>query len=458
MEVDLEIYNGQGSGSPITQALESGDVDDVGHGAFTVANINDTDGDWRVDYQDNLVKPFSANITEGGTVGLDQVTVDDASGFVAGDSIALRLDDEYDVTQILGFRGPNQNTIDIDHVLTTDFTGGTVTHTGRDEVDLMKLIVHRPTAVMPNTNVKLTVVSGNVALWTSPTKGTANAVPLTAGTAEFNVDIIPGGGLVLWVEALSPSTAVRDIELRLDYMGASDIVNATAVWATQPWGWDDKMSYEQVTDLFPDIVDTSVGDLVEISGGLGLIPFSAFSVLGGVVNVILMQSTVGPPGIGMESIVSWDVTRQIRFIDWTKVLTTDDWVFDPDTKEDFPLLAELPNDDDIEEEDLDETASPTGEDHMYSIDVPGVVPALTFGKSARRLKFSFREWIRVRFDGAPFSGETIAGSRASDMYEWHARHDLEKHGTGFWRRTTGDEQETNVNDIGPGAIDVFGEP
>lgn len=43
-------------------------------------------------------------------------------------------------------------------------------------------------------------------------------------------------------------------------------------------------------------------------------------------------------------------------------------------------------------------------------------------------------------------------------FPWHCRHRLELGGGGLWVRTTGDEQETEENDVADGWIAVGNEP
>ncbi len=47
----------------------------------------------------------------------------------------------------------------------------------------------------------------------------------------------------------------------------------------------------------------------------------------------------------------------------------------------------------------------------------------------------------------------ISGSRASNYYDWHVRHYLIDK-AGKWRRSTGDEKETDENDIGLGHVEL----
>ena len=60
-------------------------------------------------------------------------------------------------------------------------------------------------------------------------------------------------------------------------------------------------------------------------------------------------------------------------------------------------------------------------------------------------------------NGSDPTGEVVAGSRASTFYQWHVRHHLVDQ-NGKWVRTTGDNQESEENDIGDGHILVGNAP
>ena len=107
LKVDMDIANGQG-GSLIDEDNEETP------GAFTVANLNDTDGDGTVDKDDSDVS---------------------------------------------------------------------ATANGRDEVDLMMLVLRKPEPDLGD-KVKFKVVSGDVKIWEESKKVTE--VSLTGGTVEFN--------------------------------------------------------------------------------------------------------------------------------------------------------------------------------------------------------------------------------------------------------------------------------
>ena len=88
----------------------------------------------------------------------------------------------------------------------------------------------------------------------------------------------------------------------------------------------------------------------------------------------------------------------------------------------FPPLVELPNDDAFQ---TDEANVPTSAGRIYVADFPGAVPQPPITEMARR--DNFQEWVRIRFDNVAPAGNTLQGSRASSVFDWHSE---------FWIRET----------------------
>jgi hypothetical protein len=181
IEVDLDIANGQGG------ALLDDDKEET-PGAFTVANLNDTDNDG------------------AGATPADPVTPDK---------------DDNDV------RGTPPN--------------------GRPEVDLMKLMIQKPQPDMGG-NVTLRVVSGSVKLWEQSWKGTE--VTLTNGQREYAVSALPKT-LWVEARAASPSLRdiVLTAEYSAQGKTVTDTVKATGIWVWQVDSRDDAndSSWDDIT-------------------------------------------------------------------------------------------------------------------------------------------------------------------------------------------------------------------
>lgn len=337
-------------------------VSDDAIGAFTVANLNDTDGDGTVDKDDPIVKG---------------------------------------------------------------------TKKGRDEVDLMRLVLvpQKPDGA---NKITVTVVKGKVKFWNHSHKEKEIDVTLNAFT--------PGGGH-LWVEATDPSAELRDIEIKVEYKGVAKTVRATAVWATMTAAAHDTKSADDLfkADDWKDM-PSPPKDRVLLFGGTGLRPPAKT----GVRNLIAIQFTVYPKGVGKEVGVSFDLTRQAEAKSWDK--TGDKVSKGLDDPPLSSLAVEEANDD--PHPAIDESNIPDEKDRLYVEDPPGP-PSEVANDDVFVMRMNAREFVRVRFDGKDHVGDGMSGSRCSSYYDWHVRHHLTKNvKTGNWERSTGDKEESIENDIG----------
>ncbi len=363
-------------------------------GAVTVANLNDTDGDG----------------TENG-----QIDRDDQSVSISGDHPP-----------------------------------------GRNEVDLMQLVLKKPDPDKGG-NVTLRLVSGNVKLWTDPTKETE--VTLNGGAVQYPTSELDK---TLWIEALSASASLRDIVLQLEYQGRIDTVKATAVWVTKtarsPW------HIRQAADGFPnnpvpgpgnDLPDLTEQDLIDyINKSYENGEWAGYRAADGsrygfgtmqeengggddemIGGRILYEFKIAPPG-AEELDVVFDVTRQVQYRDYC--IFNGSGTLTPCGSDEFPWLRspvddnELPNDDAYAD---GEQNTPVNR-HLYSYDAPGTsIQAETNAFYIRRN--TFKEWVRVQVNNASFpawpnSQEQVRGSRASPKYDWHLIHYLKRDSSGKW--------------------------
>ncbi|MBM4030551.1 MAG: hypothetical protein FJ291_02060 [Planctomycetes bacterium] len=142
-----------------------------------------------------------------------------------------------------------------------------------------------------------------------------------------------------------------------------------------------------------------------------------------------IQFTVQPPELIADGDqwlfdrrqIQWDVTREMRRIQWDK-LAGGDWSI----LEYWSLITEWRPDDDPFYKDGDndnEPWGPNGNGHLYAVDMPGLRG--TVGEvEAMVQKHNMREWVRVSLDWA--SGRE--GVRCSDYSFWHSSLSIEKDG------------------------------
>ena len=286
---------------------------------------------------------------------------------------------------------------------------------GRDEVDLMKMILHAPIGPLcgPESTVTLEKSgpnAGEVKLWDTKTKD--NEIPPTnpPNQWKYKVKELPK---TVWVEIReedSTKLAMRGVTFTYstDCCPEIDVVKATGIWS-------------KVTDTKHDTADAWAGGIwpdmpanvrayIDQSGGFGLRRYQD----GGrwwYRDVIGIEFTVYPSGIGDEEGVYFDITRQIHYLD-TQVPRA----AGGPQQENWPNQVEEPNDD---THNGDESDKPVN-NHMYSIDAVGFTEdgwgVIWWSHS----KNNFMEFMRVRVDGIKPTGEAVLGSRCSPYYPWHA--------------------------------------
>ncbi|MHC4249013.1 MAG: Calx-beta domain-containing protein, partial [Planctomycetota bacterium] len=368
LKMDLAICNGQGSSTYVA------DADEVSVGAFTVANLNNTDAD----------------------IGID------------GSPIIDRDDSNV----------PN-------------------------EEDLMRLILRRPEPDSVEGAVRIRIASGAAKIWWSSDKsaGPVAEADLLVPTASFTTDHDGDGkpDIEWWVEATDASSSLRDISLVYEFRasGTGQWVKGDEARATGVWAKLTDFKNKSNEELWEDAGDPlrGLGFIPELHGKFG---FQSQATYPGICGIgVGFQFTVLPSGIGGEPGVVFDVTRQIESKDWViEGGVVSEYV--PPEWETFPG-GDVPNDDlEYQAEAPDEDKTPEN-DHIYSIDMPGVYNIRSYDQIIRRL--NFYEFVRVRLDGLPLYGEqgdSTDSSRCSDKARWHSFLWLEKPWlAGQYRRRAG---------------------
>lgn len=350
--INLTIYNGLAGATGGQAIVDQSDLLEETQGAVTVANLNDTDGDGDIN-NDGIIEVFDK--------------------------------DDNSVTSSLA---------------------------GRDEVDLMQLVIESDGEAEGDCPQVVTLLySGNIKFWRNPTKGT-QITNLT-----FDVNTLPK---TLWVEATDVSSSIRDITIQAQYDGnINDTVKATAIWANK--------AIKYVSSNTPDpfgitSIWSHIYDRVDNNGnfyGLGYFNNNLTeSVYGG---RILMEFEILPSGVEVLPIY-FDMTRRLNEDSGTMTSGTN--TFTNTSDDSFALQNEMPNDDSHND---DTDASPTT---MYVYDAPAgqINPNYPSNSSTTGFKYwigEFEEFARVSF--SPIqpnngSGETIIGSRCSEITQWeHGR-------------------------------------
>jgi hypothetical protein len=397
---NLIIHDGQ-HGNAVPEAFENGGPEQIGYGAFTVANLNDTDGDEIPDYADEKYKSL----------------------------FAMAPEDDEDLMELRLFEPRNRNG------------------------DLARLYVDSAAGAGINT----------IKLWTHPTKGElGELIEFVPGTnyVEWNLatQSLPE---VVWVEATMFSVAPRDIQLSLTVGAGRDTVNATAVWAAHIGTYNatadllDLIRSEEPRGPLWDVNDsvlTAISNAYfggfgrQAAGGTGLRPISKER---GVANAIVFRFLLYPLGIQNEKydngalVVQWDATRQDEQTNWYK--TTESALWQRQVVANMPNYDEAANDDGANDEDDSDQPTETG--YFFSMDGPGLTTN-TYSHSELIMKKNAREFLRAGIGREP-DGSGRQGSRASSKVNWHARHHLYRLPDGTVERLG-----TGVNDVGLGFVEL----
>jgi hypothetical protein len=365
-DADLDIYNGQGGPlAPETDQDADGIEDEEDIGAFTVANLNDTNGDGFADNDDNH-RPVTAN----------------------------------------GSRG-------------------------RNEIDLMKLVLHKPKPDGLTGDVRLVIVSGNIEIWSDSVK-TTQITNLTFPTTNFTSDTIEW-----YVEARS-STTLQGIKLRYEFKraGTTEWIPCDTVTATGIWASCSKVCSANKTAAE---VDTYMGqDYVNNGGNVRSSIYS--ETLGTGVqplgwswgNVILLEFTVWPNNISSVPANYGNSSRARPYFDITRVREgpaiywtsgsvscspcthlPETVAADADATNDLDL--EYVNDDNYGD---DETSEPSASGHMWVVDTPGFS---MWYNLLGVFRVNFNEFLRMGTTADPTGNLTAVGSRCSQKQSWHTK-------------------------------------
>jgi len=315
---------------------------------------------------------------------------------------------------------------------------------GRNEVDLMKLVI-RPRDIGLNLSgdVTLTQISGNsIRLWTSPVKNSGTEVPLPLTVDAGNLP------MTLYIEALAPSSTVRDIVLEAEFAGETDRVSATAVWVEL-----DKVYHENSQQIDMQLLNEfgCVENLLEANYdaekdtyfGLGK-PVRVATIPGGPSQTVIHQKArvlfqwqLIPADA--YNLITIDKARQRHTNNWRLELKEPSgydckfihqeilFPFNKSTPED----NEKTNDDGRYRPNICREFSFDSNGRYFSWDAPGLVMNQEFLEGDNFPQFwgysndktNFLEWVRVAPKGynlnIPFEGlGKIVGSRASDKVPW----------------------------------------
>jgi len=357
----------------------------------------------------------------------------------------------------------NLNDTDGDSIVDNLDTVVIATSRGVDELDLMKLEVIVDGKFSPNCNkIKLVNKSTNscVKLWRKSSKEVqydlnTEITLQPANTKKYKNELIQ----TLWVEACDVSTALRDIIIvgnrvekdtinGITTLAPKDSVSATAIWVRKK-----NVYYDSITKIplpvpallgidQPGLIESIDKDGTQSNHGFrakdgSRYGFGSFAkkdwtnyytgedlFYGG---RILFEFEIFPHEIcnklNIYDII-FDITRRKDTYD---ILYNDEHHNPKITKESFPIINDISNDDTNDLFDEDKTPSP-GNHEIFSYDSPSV-NRLSFIDPIKKdtnktntfvfRNLNFSEFVRISLKSQNLEGDSILrGSRCSNNIDW----------------------------------------
>jgi len=330
-----------------------------------------------------------------------------------------------------------------------------------NEKDMIKVIIKKVTSetIAGSVTLEMTGDGTKVKLWKKQTKEDGLETD-----REWTVASLPDGGLVRWIEGLDKSGTVRDIDVVLKKKGAGggfadgaqlDKAKLTFVWTEQSGFERWERTYVQLTTVEPwktawkNVTDPPKGPLKDIFDGTGLKARKPVGT-GGFHNVMVMKFKIEPQGVENEPGVKFDVSRQ-RASNVKFEAPAGTWHTVEQTA--WPSNDEDANDD---SGNVDESKVPNADHEIFVFDPPGL-DNFPLGSVKVLFRANYREYLRVRFDGQrPTSGgdSSTWGARCSPKYDWHVIHTLIPDGATMYKRDTGDAAQSASNEIKAGHISL----
>ena len=451
--VNLTIFNGQ-DGPEIPEAKEET------QGAFTVANLNDTDGDGVIDNQDQTVMANGAGTTN--EVDLMKLVISKPANAPAGSTMTLTVVSGSIAlwqfpSKVTALPWSGGYTIAVD---TIPATGKIIWVEATAASSALRAIVLKLTYSAAPGVEDIVKATGIWATQTNFITSQAETNTVTGSTGnELKVASAAGFSTGNWVYVFSNGSWFRSVIVAVQPT-TNTIVISDFVPPAMP---ADKI----VRQGYPEEVDDF--NMLTRFGQRGKVP-PADNEDGAVLgksdfyNSMVMEMTMTPVGIGKVikdggTGIVVDITRQMQSRVWTLPGGL--------VSKDFPL-GDIANDDSlgVPDEDVDFfVKAGVVKDRIYVRDMPGEptrTAGLPFGTTPRKvIRHNMLEFVRIKFNGTAFTtgndAEAAEGSRASAKISWHSQidvvNDFSDPGgeSGKWIRNTA---AGTLNDIDLGAINI----
>jgi len=445
--------------------------------------------------------------------GVYAVTVEDSGGCLAVDSVAIEecnplvdiriFDGFYDWASGTSWSGgqmvpdaieaskgavavANLNDTDGDTIPDYQDMSVTASLVGRNEIDLMKLLVLKPQPYSGGS-LKLRVLEGGqrVKFWKAPTKEDSLA---SASPNEYNISFANApDSLTYYLEATGHSDTLRDIVIEASYGGKRDTVAATAFWVEKTNVWINRAInpipfYTGGSCNCPANVGNPQVELSECQFfsrincgwiasdmtryGFGacrtepINPMTVFNFPGDnssndkwIAGRIFWEFGILPnlaPAQYHALNLEFDVTRQ-RQTNTCKIISGQGYLSGCQ-QDKFPWLIpqdnEMPNDDSGPLFQNDNTPSSFG--LIYSFDPPGsdIYDLANENLAFKIYRATFKEFVRIQLSpfntGPAPNSNLLEGSRASAKMDWYTTFHIRRFSDGLYKMEL-DNSNTSVS-------------
>ncbi|MCO6492975.1 MAG: hypothetical protein J5I98_31440 [Phaeodactylibacter sp.] len=399
--------------------------------------------------------------------GVYAVTVEDSGGCLAVDSVAIEectplvdiriFDGFYDWASGTSWSGgqmvpdaieaskgavtvANLNDTDGDTIPDYQDMSVTASLVGRNEIDLMKLLVLKPQPYSGGS-LKLRVLEGGqrVKFWKAPTKEDSLA---SASPNEYNISFGNApDSLTFYLEATGHSDTLRDIVIEASYGGKRDTVAATAFWVEKTNVW----------------INRAINPIPSYTGGNCNCPANMGNhnssndkwIAGRIFWEFGILPNLAPAQYHALNL-EFDVTRQ-RQTNTCKIISGQGYLSGCQ-QDKFPWLIpqdnEMPNDDSGPLFQNDNTPSSFGS--IYSFDPPGsdIYDLANENLAFKIYRATFKEFVRIQL--SPFNtgpgpnSNLLEGSRASKKMDWYTTFHIRRFSDGLYKMEL-DDSNTSVS-------------
>lgn len=244
--------------------------------------------------------------------------------------------------------------------------------------------------------MKITYTDNKIKVWKTRNKRLYQFTSLVESGSELNLNELNE----LYIEGIAGTDSFQGAELKAEYVKGGNVLSSDVL----------KITVFEAVNLTGFFTGAQQDDNSKRHS-----TFGGSSNVNGIIiwddpdenclyfhNCMEFQATLKPGGITVPGLVEFDIKREAWARFWTKWDVNGEWE---------PYLTVVPWDDD-DPNNNDEDLSPSGSNHIYSIDGPGWGSPYRVYLSYDHVALiaDFRERVMIKIDGTWY--------QCSDFYKW----------------------------------------